>query len=324
MNDVAVKKGRTGINPRKAAIVEETVKMINEYPIFGLADLKKLPAAALQNIKMKMGGKAKIAVIRKKLLKFALEKAKPEMVKYIPEQPALVLTKENPFMIYKFIQQNKSSVSAKVGDIAEDEITVSAGPTDLMPGPALTTLSSAKIKAKVEGGKIAIIKDITIAKAGDEIDEKIVTVLSMLKMKPMKVALNVTHMLENGTIYDSDLLFIDDAQTLQNIATASGHAFNLAVEAGYPTSETIEFIISKAFNEAKGLCVEANIISKEFIGDILAKAVREANALPKVEVGEVSKEEPKAEAAEGEAKPAEEVKEDNVQKDNNQEKKEEN
>jgi len=328
------KKGRHGVNPQKAALVEETAKLISEYPVIGLINLKGFPAAALQEIKMKMHGRASVKVVRKRLLEFALEKSKKELIDKIPEQPAVLFSKENPFKIYKFIVQNKSACSAKAGDIAEQEITVSAGPTDLMPGPAMTTLNSVKIRSKVEGGKIAILNDVTVAKAGDKISEQLVSVLSMLKMKPMKVGLNVTHILEGDTIYPQDVLYIDEIQTLVNIQKAASEAFNLAVEACYPTPDTIEFLISKSFREAKEICLEAGIITKEFIDEILAKAVREANELDKLvpEVKEEKKEEPKEEVKEEAKKdapapdtPASEASAEKKAEDNaNQEKKEEN
>jgi large subunit ribosomal protein L10 len=276
------KSGRQTINPRKAQIVEETASLISNSPVVGLINLKGFPAAALQEIKMKMHGQAEVKVVRKKLLRFALEKSKTVLLEHVPDQPALLLTKENPFKIYNFIVKNKSKCAAKTGDISEQEIIVSAGPTDLMPGPAMTTLNAVKIRSKVEGGKIAILNDVTVAKAGDTISESLVGVLSMLKMKPMSVGLNVTCVLENETIYPQDILYIDEIETLQNITNAATEAFNLAVESNYPTPDTIEFIITKSFREAKEVCLEANIITKDFIDDVLAKAVREANAIDKL------------------------------------------
>jgi large subunit ribosomal protein L10 len=321
--------GRETVNPVKEQLVNDTAKLISDYPIIGLIDLKGFPAAALQEIKAKLHGRGMIKVVRKKLLRFALEKTKTSLIEHIPDQPALILTEENPFKIYKFIVQNKSACSAKVGDVTEDEIIVSAGPTDLMPGPAMTTLSSVKIKSKVDGGKIAILSDVTVAKAGDTIDDKLSSVLSMLKMKPMKVGLNVKVVLEGETIYPQDVLYIDEVETLANLAQASNYAFNLSVEACYPTKENIEFIISKAFGEAKNLCVEASILEKDFIDDVLAKAVREANVLK-----ELVPDAPEAKEAKPEEKTDEKVNDTDTTeestdtkpeetKDNDQEKKEE-
>jgi large subunit ribosomal protein L10 len=312
-------KGRQTTNPEKMKIVEETASLISNSNVLGMIDLEGLPSAALQDIKLKLHGKGTIKVIRKKLLKFALEKSKPELLEKVPDQPAILFTNENPFKVYKFIVSNKSACAAKAGQLAEDDIEVSAGPTDLMPGPAMTTLSSVKIKSKVDGGKIAILNDIIIVKKGEEISETVAGVLSMLKMKPMKIGMNVTHILEGDTTYPSEVLYIDDMETMTNISTAVQEAFNLSVEAGYVTRDNVEFIITKAFREAKEICLEANIITKDFIDDVLMKAVREGNVLKNLVPDAPAKEkvEEKTEVKEESAEVKDEKKE--VSQDNDQE-----
>jgi large subunit ribosomal protein L10 len=313
------KKGRETINPEKMKIVEETANLISNSKILGMIDLEGLPSAALQDIKLKLHGKGTIKVIRKKLLKFALEKSKPELLKNVPDQPAILFTEENPFKIYKFVVSNKSACAAKAGQIAEDDIEVSAGPTDLMPGPAMTTLSAVKIKSKVDGGKISILKDVGVVKKGEEISEQVAGVLSMLKMKPMSVGLNVTYILEGDTIYPGEVLYIDDVETMTNISTAVLEAFNLSVEAGYVTADNVEFIITKAFREAKEICLEANIITKDFIDEILMKAVREGSVLKDI-IPDAPEEkvEEKIEVKEESAEVNEESK-DNAQEENKEE-----
>jgi large subunit ribosomal protein L10 len=52
------------------------------------------------------------------------------------------------------------------------------------------------------------------------------------------------------------------------------HAFNLSVNIAYPTKQTIEAIIQKAYLGAKNVAVEAGYITKDTVEDIIGRAIR--------------------------------------------------
>ena len=154
-------------NHKKIKAVEDLAETIKKYSVIGILNLYKTPASSLQKIKRSLRGNAIIKVSRKSILLFALEKAgKGNLKEFVTDYPALILTEMNPFKLYLLIQKKKTPASAKPGDIAIKDIEVKAGPTDLMPGPAISTLTKVKIPAKVEAGKIAVIRDVVACKAG--------------------------------------------------------------------------------------------------------------------------------------------------------------
>ncbi|MDD5417167.1 MAG: 50S ribosomal protein L10, partial [Candidatus Aenigmarchaeota archaeon] len=170
-----------------------------------------------------------------------------------PSQPGIMITEMNPFKLYKVIDRNKTNMAAKPGDVAPIDIEVKAGPTDLMPGPAITTLAKAGLQSKVEGGKIAILKDKVVCKAGAVITVDLASVLGMLKVAPMPVGLNITSVYENGIIYGKDVLSIDDVKLTADIINAYRNSINLAVEIGFITKETVEIMIGRAVRGAMSL-----------------------------------------------------------------------
>lgn len=268
-------------NPEKIAEVKELTELLNSYPTVGILNLYKIPTIALQRIKYELYGKAIIKVVRKNMIAFALEKTKDKksLVEYLSVQPALILTKLNPFKLFLIIQKSKSTVAAKPGDIATADIIVRAAPTDMPPGPAIATLTKVGIPAKVESGKIAIIRDKVVCKAGEHVSADLATALNLLKLEPMEIGLNVVALLESGIIYTPDVLAIDEEKLLCDICTAAQQALNLSIEACYPTKDNIELMIAKSFREAKSLSLETGIISKDIIGELLAKAVMEVKEL---------------------------------------------
>jgi large subunit ribosomal protein L10 len=267
----------------KMAEVEKLLETMKGYEVIGVVSIHKMPGRQLQDIKNLLKGKAVIRVAKKSLISLAFEKSGIEGIKQLEEklhgETAIILTSSNPFKIYKEISKIKSPASAKVGDIALNDIEIKAGPTDLAPGPAITALQKAGLKTKVDAGKIAVMTDKIVLKKGEKVNPDLVTVFAMLKMQPMEIGLNLTAVLEKGVVYDKDVLAIDDEAYSRMISEAITSMVNLSVFIGYPTKETVEIMIQKAFREMKNIGVEANLMEKDVIEDVIAKAQREANAL---------------------------------------------
>ncbi|MFH1473643.1 MAG: 50S ribosomal protein L10 [Candidatus Aenigmatarchaeota archaeon] len=291
------KKGRKTVRPDKIKTVEDLTSLMNKYPIIGVLDLCKTPASALQKIKMNLKGRALIRVAKRRMILYAMEKAKKENLKeYIKGYPALILTNEDPFKLFMAIKKQIIPASAKPGDMPEEDIEIKAGPTELMPGPAISTLSKVKIPAKVDKGKIAVMRDFVACKAGQPVSLDLASALQLLKLQPMSVGLNVVVFDERGTVYKAEDMFVDETKLLNDIQMAIQNAFNLSINADYPTKETIGFMLAKAQMEAKALEAELKL-----------DAPKEEKPAEETKTEEV-KEEPKAEEA-----PKEEVKtEDNA------------
>lgn len=246
--------GRASPRDEKINAVDALAKQLQTSLVIGVLTLHKMPAFALQKMRKALDGKATIKVERKSIIALALEKAgKKELIEKLSSQPALMFANEDPFRLYMFVYKNKTSASAKPGDVAPEDIIVPAGPTDIPPGPAISALSKVKIIAKVEGGKLAVTKDCLVAKAGETISADLASALSMVKLKPMKIGLDVVSLWENGTIYNKEVLFVDEVKMVNDLALAYKQAFNLSFNSGFPVKETVEMMLIKAAQEAKSL-----------------------------------------------------------------------
>jgi large subunit ribosomal protein L10 len=270
---------------KKKDSVKQVSGQLNDYSIIGILDMHKLPARQLHDIRNKLRGDATIRMVKKRLIKFIFDGAdKKEIQKltgYMQGEPALLLSRENPFKLARTINNSKSKAGAKAGDIAPYDIVVKAGPTSLPPGPAIGELQRIKIPAMVQGDKIHVRQDTVIAKAGTEISKEIADVLSKLGIEPMEIGLNLLAVWDNGTIYGKDILFIPTEKYADDVTHAHTRAFNLAFNIGYYTKDNVPLFLSKAHAEAMALAEEANIITKETVGGILAKGKAQAEELKK-------------------------------------------
>lgn len=253
-------KGRGEPRKEKIEAVEKLADLLKSYPVIGILNLYKTPANALQKIKKELKGKAVIKVAKKSTLLRALEKSgKTGLKDFITDYPALMLANLDPFRLYLFLQKKKTPAAAKPGDIPSKDIEVKAGPTDLPPGPAISSLTKAGLPAKVEAGKIAIMKDKVVCKAGEKVSLDLASALQLLKLEPMEIGLNAVVFEENGIVYKKEQLFIDEEKLLNDIQIAIHNAFNLSINANYPTKETVGFMLAKAQMQAKQLATEAKI-----------------------------------------------------------------
>lgn len=268
------------VSEKKKHMVKQVGKQLGEYSVVGILDMHKLPARQLHEIRNKLRGQAVIRMVKKRLIQRAMEKQNlGDLAKRIQGEPALFLTKENPFKMARVLQKSKSPAPAKPGDIAPREIIIPAGPTNLSPGPVIGELQKVKIPAGVEGEKIVVKKDTVLVKEGDEITPDIAAVLSKLEIQPMEVGLNLVAVWEEGTVYDKDILFIPEDHYPNQITEAVSRAQALSIAVNYITRETIPILVGKAHREAAALALAANVVTPDTIGPLLAKAQRKAAAL---------------------------------------------
>ncbi|MFC2174572.1 50S ribosomal protein L10 [archaeon] len=267
----------------KKKVVGDLEEMIKAHPVIAVSSIASLPASQFQEIREKLRGKAVIRVAKIKLLKLAFEnsgtKGLDQLETSMEGPTAIIFSDVNPFKLYGLLKKNKSKAPAKAGQTAPMDIIVPKGDTGLPPGPALGDLKSAGINARIDGGSIKVMKDSTVAKAGDVLTGDQAAALTKLGLKPMEVGMTLEAALENGMIFTSEILDISEEETIANLQTAYMSGFNLAFNAGYFMKENIENFLQKAFTEAKNLGVEATILDKGVIEDLLAKGTMQAKAI---------------------------------------------
>jgi len=263
--------------------VKELKDLIESHPVVGMADLSDIPAPQLQKMRQSLRGSAKLKMSRKTLMDLALNdsgKTKVEALSnHMDGQPALIFTEMNPFKLYKILESSKTPAPARAGSIALDDIVVPKGDTGFMPGPILGELQKIGIPAKIEKGKIVITEDKTIVAEGEEISRDVASMLTRLDIYPMEVGIDLKAAYEDETIYTSDILTIDDEQTLSDIQKAYTQAINLSVNAVVFNSASTPALISKAAGEALNLAFNAEVLTSKTTDLLLAKAYSQMLAL---------------------------------------------
>jgi len=252
------------------------------HALVGLVDMYGIPASQLQQIRANLRGVAEVKMCRNTLIReafFELGEGPGILREYLDGQSALIFSNENPFRLFKQLEKTKTKMAAKPGEISPEDIVIPKGPTSFKPGPIVGELQQVGIPAVIEGGKVKIRESKTVVKAGETISRKMADVLLKLDIKPMDVGLRLQAAFFEGSLFTPEMLAIDESAYYDRIVLAAQQAFNLAVNAVYPTPATIGPILAKAATEARSLGVEACIFEPGLMDAIIARAYRQSSAL---------------------------------------------
>jgi large subunit ribosomal protein L10 len=267
----------------KVDSVEKLASIINESKMIGLVNVEGVGAKQLQGIRDSLRGSAIIKMSRNTLMIRALEKSTKkgmkDLIEFVTGPIAFVFSDQDPFVLSKFLSENKAAAPAKGGQISPKDIIILAMNTGVAPGPFISELAGLKIPSRVKGGSIHITADTVAVKAGDVISNAMAMMLSRLGIEPMELQLTLIAAYTDGEVLTADSFVIDLEALFNQVLLGHQYAVNLSVNTGIPTEETMSLIITKASIEAKSLVRTIGFFVPEMLNEFLSKANSEALAL---------------------------------------------
>ncbi len=282
---VEEQKGAEKIAKWKEKEVSAILNNISKYKTIAVVNMQNLPSKQLRSIRSKLKELALIRMTRKRIIKKAIEASGNEKLKELNSKlkgmPALLFSNANAFELFKILKQNRTNAPAKAGQIAPNNIYVSAGPTPFSPGPIIGELGSVGIKAAIESGKVVIKEDSLVVKEGDKINELTANILSRLEIEPMQIGIDLISAIHENQIYEKAILDIDEEKFLSDLQSAHLDSFKLAVSLGIVNSDTATYLIQKAFTESLALAKSQDILTSETVKHIISKAEAQAHILNK-------------------------------------------
>ncbi len=267
----------------KQDAVDALASTINESKMVGLVNVKGVGAKQLQGIRDSLRGSAVIKMARNTLMIRALAKCKKkgikDLVEHVTGPVVFIFSEQDPFMLSKFLSENKTAAPAKGGQIAQKDIIVPEMNTGVAPGPFISELASLKIPSRVKGGVIHIIADTVAVKPGDVISNAMALMLSRLGIEPMELQLRLIAAYSDGEVLTNESFDLDLDSLFSQVVMGHQYAINLSVNIGIPTEDTIPLIIAKANMEAKSLALEVGFFVPDLMDVFLGRATSEASAL---------------------------------------------
>ena len=263
--------------------VEKLASNIKDSHMIGLVNVEGVGSKQLQGIRDSLRGSAVIRMARNTLMIRALEQAKKkgikDLIEYVKGPVSFIFSDQDPFVLSKFLGDNKAAAPAKGGQTAPKDIIVPAMNTGVAPGPFISELAGLKIPSRVKGGVIHITEDTVAVKEGDVISNAMAQMLGRLGIEPMELQLKLIAAYTDGAVLTAESFDIDLKDILDEFILGHQYAVNLSINTAYPTDETVPMLIAKADAEAKSLTLNIGYFVPDMLEEFLTKANSEAFAL---------------------------------------------
>lgn len=248
---------RTHVSEEKKKAVKILAEKLKDAGCIMLVSIKSISSSQLQKIKKDLRGKASIEVAKKSIIIRAVDesgvKELETLKNNVQEDMAVLTSNDDGFELSAWFTDNKNPVSAKEGQVAESDISVEEGPTELVPGPVISELGSLGLQIMVEDGKITIRKGKVVVKTGDKVSSNAASILQKLGIKPFMVGLSpiAFYDAKNKKVYVG--VKIDKKKTLAEFLSSYAKTKSFSVNIAYPTKENIGMLLAKANSHANAL-----------------------------------------------------------------------
>lgn len=250
-------KEETTVHKAKAETVTKLSEKIKNSKTLMIVSIKNLPSKQFQSIKKSLRGEALVKVAKKNIMLRVIKKFGKESIlgleKEIQENCAFVISDIEGFELAGILSKEKTPASAKAGQIAPEDIEVKAGPTSLVPGPAISELGALGIQISIDEGKISIKSPKVIIRKDGIINEGAASILQKLDIHPFSVGLEplAVYDVQTEKIYAD--IKIDSEETIKELKTAAGKALGFAQKIIYYCKDTISYLLAKANAQANKL-----------------------------------------------------------------------
>jgi large subunit ribosomal protein LP0 len=274
---------------RKEKFVVRLKDAIDTYKNVLIVGVDNVGSNQMQKVRLALRGKAivlmgKNTLIRKILRDLIEEKKLTKLENLLPVvvgNMGFVFTNDNLAAIRKLILDNKVPAAAKSGSYAPADVYIPPGPTGLDPGQT-NFFQSLNISTKIVKGAIEISNEVHLIKKGDKVTMSHVALLDKMNIRPFFYGFKVLDVYEDGTVYSSDILDIDQDTLLQKFLGGVRRVAAVSLAIGYPTAASISHSINFGYKKLLALSLATNYEfpeSKKF-KDYLANPGAFASAAP--------------------------------------------
>ena len=273
------------VAPWKKSRVSELADILSNDGIVGIVDIGGVPAGNMLDMRSSLRDQMTMTMAKKTLIRLAWEQAG------LPEdglgqlldgavQPCIVHSESlNSFELFAELDKTRQGRAAKEGEKAPSDIVVEKGPTEFGPGPIVGEFNAVGIPAKIDKGKVAIQKTVTVVNEGETISGDLGIMLAKLGITPIEIGLILTGAIEGGVVFPASSLNLDLDGFKSDVISATSGAFNLACNTRWFSTTTVPTLLTKASSEAMSVAIEAGIVNDDTVSLFITRANAHAMAI---------------------------------------------
>jgi len=166
-----------------------------------------------------------------------------------------IFTDADMKFIGDLILENRVPAPARVGAISPSDVVIPPGPTGCDPGQT-NFFQTLQIPTKIQKGQIEITSAVALLMKGDRVGNSEAVLLQKLDIKPFTYGMEVTHIYDQGQVFDAAVLNIDEAVLQEKFANSLRTVASISLEISYPTQASLCHSLHNAFKALVGIVVE--------------------------------------------------------------------
>jgi len=253
---------------RKYELADELKSNFDEYKNVFIVDVDNVGSNQLHEIRKCLRGVAQIYCGKNTQMRRVLrelEEDRPELEKIracLKLNVALVFTNDSLPKVRDLITENKQEAQAKAGALAQCDVWIMKGLTQLEPTQT-SFLQALNIGSKITKGNIEIINDVQVLYQGVKIDASQAVLLQKMNMTPFKYGLVPRMVFDGNSCFAPEVLDIEDSTILGAFSQALKNTACVSLVLNMPTVASVPYSILLAFADLLAVAAETEFTFKE-------------------------------------------------------------
>lgn len=275
---------------RKEKFVEKLKSAIADYKNVLIVGVDNVGSNQMQKVRLALRGKAIVVMGKNTLIRKIMRDLIDGPEKLVKLEALLPIVVGNMGFVFtngslpeirRIILDNKVPAAAKSGTIAPGDVFIPPGPTGLDPGQT-NFFQALNISTKIVKGAIEITSEVHLIKKGEKVTMSHVAMLDKMNVRPFFYGFKVSEVYEDGTVYSSDVLDMDQNALLAKFFGGVRRLAAISLAIGYPTAASVVHSLNNAYKNLLAIALTTEIEfeqSKKF-KDYLANPGAFAAAAP--------------------------------------------
>jgi len=223
------------VSSKQIATIRSKLRAIDAHMIMGKNTLMKAALTAY-NASLEGEGDSNVNIIKSQLV----------------GNINLILTNGDLGEVKEVLDSEVRPSPAKAGMIAPIDVTVPAGPTGLDPKQT-SFFQNLQIQTKIVKAQIDIVNAKQVI-TGEKVDGTQALLLDKLKNYPFEYKMNITKIIQDGSMFDAKVLSLTNDTILAKFKKAVQTQAQLSLAAGFPTAASAPHSILNAFKNMVAVC----------------------------------------------------------------------
>jgi large subunit ribosomal protein LP0 len=233
-----------------------------EYKRILIVEADNVGSKQLQNIRIKLRGRAEILMGKNTMMRRAILQTENEewlqLVPLIKGNIGFIFTNEDLPDLRKEIEADKVAAPARVGATVTEDLVIPAGPTG-QDAQKTSFFQALNIPTKIARGCIDILSDVNLLKVGDRVGPSEAALLNMLGVSPFSFGLVATYVFDEGSVYQASVLDITQDQLLKSFFAGVANVAATSMSINYPNKASVPHMLVNGYKNVLAVAVATDI-----------------------------------------------------------------